>query len=195
MNLYLFGFALFSYYVFHSFLAHKKIKSILMDQWIPQKLYRIIYNISALGLLIPIYIFYKKTTPNYFFENTLLQNLGLIELGLGMVLLIIVLFNYNLSEFSGLQQYKYKNPPTPQKLITKGFNKWVRHPLYFSMLLIIWGFFLFRPSDINFVLAGVTSIYLYFGTKLEEGKLVEEFGNEYKLYQKSVPMLIPFTKF
>ena len=50
----------------------------------------------------------------------------------------------------------------------------------------------FRLVDIvtNIILI----IYVVIGTKLEEKKLVLEFGDAYVKYQKEVPMLIPFTK-
>jgi protein-S-isoprenylcysteine O-methyltransferase Ste14 len=38
------------------------------------------------------------------------------------------------------------------------------------------------------------TVYIIIGTKLEEKKLVLEFGEAYIKYQKEVPMLIPFTK-
>lgn len=194
MDLIFFGFSLVFYFAIHSILAHKTTKAFLMDNWIPQKFYRILFNLSSIGFLIPIFLFYKKTNPNVIFENELLEILGIIELLAGFILLLLSLRQYNLSEFAGTQQYKYKTPPTPEKLNTTGLNKWVRHPLYFSTLLLIWGYFLFRPTDLNLVISVITSLYLYFGTKLEEEKLIEEFGKDYQNYQKKVPMLIPFIK-
>jgi len=38
------------------------------------------------------------------------------------------------------------------------------------------------------------TIYIIIGTRLEENKLVMEFGDPYIKYQHEVPMLIPFTK-
>ena len=38
------------------------------------------------------------------------------------------------------------------------------------------------------------TVYIIIGTKLEEKKLVLEFGETYIKYQTEVPMLIPFTK-
>ena len=194
MNLFLFGFALFFYFFIHSVLAHKKTKAILMDKWIPQKYYRILFNIVSIGLLIPILFFYKKIQPQIIFENELLQTLSIVAMFVGVVLLFLSLKQYNLSEFSGAQQYKYKTPPSPEKLNTKGLNKWVRHPLYFSTLLLVWGFLLYRPTNLNVVVALITTLYLYFGTKLEEEKLIAAFGKDYRNYQKKVPMLIPFLK-
>jgi len=47
-----------------------------------------------------------------------------------------------------------------------------------------------RKNLINVVL----TVYVVIGTKLEEKKLVLEYGDKYIKYQQEVPMLIPFTK-
>jgi protein-S-isoprenylcysteine O-methyltransferase Ste14 len=38
----------------------------------------------------------------------------------------------------------------------------------------------------------VLSIYLYVGTFFEERRLVAEFGDDYREYQRQVPRLIPW---
>ena len=70
-------------------------------------------------------------------------------------------------------------------------NSYVRHPLYFATLLLIWGMFLVFPKDTVLVLVVITNLYLIVGTKLEENKLVNDFGDVYLDYQKRVPMLLP----
>lgn len=46
--------------------------------------------------------------------------------------------------------------------------------------------------DITFLIVNcILSIYVIMGTILEEQKLVEEFGDEYRAYQKKVSMLFP----
>ena len=46
----------------------------------------------------------------------------------------------------------------------------------------------------DIVINTVLTVYVIIGTKLEEKKLVLEFGDAYIKYQREVPMLIPFTK-
>lgn len=46
----------------------------------------------------------------------------------------------------------------------------------------------------DIVINTVLTIYIIIGTKLEERKLILEFGDAYINYQVEVPMLIPFTK-
>jgi protein-S-isoprenylcysteine O-methyltransferase Ste14 len=38
----------------------------------------------------------------------------------------------------------------------------------------------------------VLSVYLYVGTFFEERRLVREFGDDYRAYQRQVPRLIPW---
>jgi protein-S-isoprenylcysteine O-methyltransferase Ste14 len=67
--------------------------------------------------------------------------------------------------------------------------RWVRHPLYFWGLVFIW---LMPQMTVNrLALFAVFSVYLYVGTFFEERRLVEEFGDDYREYQRRVPRLIP----
>jgi protein-S-isoprenylcysteine O-methyltransferase Ste14 len=44
----------------------------------------------------------------------------------------------------------------------------------------------------NFVSLAIIYIYIYIGATLEERKLEQVFGEEYKAYQRNVKMLLPF---
>lgn len=63
--------------------------------------------------------------------------------------------------------------------------------MYFALLIYLWCQ-TFSLTDI--VVNIVLTVYIIIGTKLEERKLVLEFGDTYIKYQQEVPMLIPFTK-
>lgn len=63
--------------------------------------------------------------------------------------------------------------------------------MYLALIIYLWGQ-TFRLDDI--VVNIVLTIYIIIGIKLEEKKLVLEFGDTYVKYQQEVPMLIPFTK-
>ena len=109
--------------------------------------------------------------------------------GLGIV--IMALKNYNLAEFVGTQQVKNRSTSKPDQLITKGMNKWVRHPLYLGTILSMLGIFLLSPNDLLLSLVVVTIIYVFVGSYLEEQKLIAQFGEDYIKYQKKVPMIFP----
>jgi protein-S-isoprenylcysteine O-methyltransferase Ste14 len=75
-------------------------------------------------------------------------------------------------------------------LVVSGMYRWVRHPLYFWGLVLIW---LTPQITVNrLALFAALSIYLYVGTFFEERRLVAEFGDDYREYQRQVPRLIPW---
>ena len=63
--------------------------------------------------------------------------------------------------------------------------------MYLALIIYLW-MQTFRVIDI--IVNTILTIYVVIGTLLEEKKLINEFGESYKQYQKRVPMLIPFTK-
>ena len=75
-------------------------------------------------------------------------------------------------------------------LTLKGPYLWVRHPLYFFTLVMIWSRADLAADRLLFNL--LWSGWIYVGTRLEERNLVAEFGAAYQHYQKQVPMLIPW---
>lgn len=72
-----------------------------------------------------------------------------------------------------------------------GILKYVRHPIYSGTILILVGFWLFKPDTSTLISVGVLLGYLPIGIMLEERKLVKEFGDKYLAYKRNVPMLIP----
>ena len=74
------------------------------------------------------------------------------------------------------------------QLDTSGVLGITRHPWYLATMLLIWA----RQMDISAIIVNVIfTAYLIVGTYLEEKKLAGEFGENYRNYQKKVPMLIP----
>ena len=53
------------------------------------------------------------------------------------------------------------------------------------------GVLLIFPNDAMFAFALISTIYLILGSRLEEEKLVAQFGEAYRKYQREVPMLVP----
>ena len=79
--------------------------------------------------------------------------------------------------------------PRQIPLTIRGPYRWVRHPLYTAMLLLIWSYPELTADRLLFNVAWTTWIVV--GTILEERDLVSMFGAEYRRYQHRVPMLIP----
>jgi protein-S-isoprenylcysteine O-methyltransferase Ste14 len=75
-------------------------------------------------------------------------------------------------------------------LSIRGPYRWVRHPLYFFMLVLIWSHPDVTAGRLLFNVSWTCWVFL--GTWLEERDLVAEFGQPYKDFQKNVPMLVPW---
>ncbi|HTP26808.1 MAG TPA: isoprenylcysteine carboxylmethyltransferase family protein [Anaeromyxobacteraceae bacterium] len=76
-------------------------------------------------------------------------------------------------------------------LLVRGPYRWIRHPLYGAMILMIWSCPDLTADRLLFNLAFTGWILV--GTLLEERDLVADFGAEYRDYQRRVPMLVPRT--
>jgi len=82
-----------------------------------------------------------------------------------------------------------------EPLVVSGPQKYVRHPLYFGVIVMTFGWALCGGS--TFVLVGAAGLLLWFWLLLipfEERELKALFGEQYTWYVEDVPMLIPFTK-
>jgi len=75
-------------------------------------------------------------------------------------------------------------------LAARGPYRWMRHPLYFVFLLLIWSYPTLTSDRLLFNLAW--TVWVVIGTMLEERDLVAAFGDSYRDYQRKVPMLIPW---
>ena len=74
--------------------------------------------------------------------------------------------------------------------IVKGPYRWVRHPLYFFTLLMIWSCPNLTMDRLLFNF--LWTIWIFVGAFLEEQDLIADFGVSYVEYQRRVPMLIPY---
>ena len=77
-------------------------------------------------------------------------------------------------------------------LVSRGIYKYIRHPLYSSLLLLIGGIFLKNPSIVSSLLAIVACVFLGMMAKVEEKENLQKFGEDYLDYMKTTKMFIPF---
>jgi len=78
------------------------------------------------------------------------------------------------------------------KLVTEGIYKYIRHPLYGSLLLLAWGIFFKSVSTMGFFLVISTSFFLTLTAKIEEKENCKYFGKEYDSYIQRTKMSIPY---
>ena len=75
------------------------------------------------------------------------------------------------------------------QLAVDGAYRWMRHPLYTFVIVMIWS--LPHLTADRLLLNILFTVWIVVGTRLEEKDLVAEFGPAYREYQQRVPMLIP----
>jgi protein-S-isoprenylcysteine O-methyltransferase Ste14 len=92
----------------------------------------------------------------------------------------------------GLQAIRYhlrgKSQPAAS-FSERGPYRWVRHPQYFCVLVMIWSFPDLTADRLLFNV--LWSTWIAAGTLLEERDLLATLGDQYRDYQARVPMLIP----
>jgi protein-S-isoprenylcysteine O-methyltransferase Ste14 len=77
-------------------------------------------------------------------------------------------------------------------LVTVGVYKYIRHPLYSSLLFLAWGALLKHLSWPGLILAVFSSLFLYLTAKNDEVECLEHFGDEYRVYMRDSKRFIPF---
>lgn len=77
-------------------------------------------------------------------------------------------------------------------LVTNSIYAYIRHPLYSSLLLLVWGIFFKAPSLPGFLLALVAATFLVTTARADEQECIQFFGTEYQEYMKKTKRFIPF---
>jgi len=111
--------------------------------------------------------------------------------GFSDVLLSTFVTFKKLARRSPLEERSERSEP----LVVAGPHRYVRHPLYLGVVVIVLGWAV--VSDRTFVLLSAGFLFLWFRLVIapyEERELKAIFGDEYVRYSRSVPSMIPFTK-
>ena len=77
-------------------------------------------------------------------------------------------------------------------LVTTGVYKYIRHPLYSSLLFLAWGAFLKNPTWMGLLLVLFSSFFLFLTAKNDESECLDHFGKEYQVYMQETKRFIPF---
>ncbi len=79
------------------------------------------------------------------------------------------------------------------ELVTTGIYKYIRHPLYSSLLLLTWGIWFKQPGMITALIALLSTVLLWFTAKRDEKECLNYFGESYREYMTRTKRLIPFV--
>jgi protein-S-isoprenylcysteine O-methyltransferase Ste14 len=77
-------------------------------------------------------------------------------------------------------------------LVTVGIYRWIRHPVYSSLLFLAWGVFFKHPSWVGVFLTFIVTFFVIMTAKMEEIENLRFFGAAYQSYMKQTKMFVPF---
>jgi protein-S-isoprenylcysteine O-methyltransferase Ste14 len=77
-------------------------------------------------------------------------------------------------------------------IVKTGLYRYIRHPLYLSLLLLGTGIMLKNPALPQTIAGSVNLLAIWFTARIEEKEMLARFGNNYKEYMKETKMFIPY---
>jgi protein-S-isoprenylcysteine O-methyltransferase Ste14 len=77
-------------------------------------------------------------------------------------------------------------------LVDTGVYRYIRHPLYSSLLGLAWGVFFKAPSRLGGLLAGAATAALVATAKADEAECTIFFGPAYREYMATTKRFVPF---
>jgi len=195
VELLLLALAWLAYGALHSWLASLGCKAWFQARW-PQYTYayRMAFNVLAVVLLIPILALEQSIDAIPLWSWS-----GVIKvIALSLMLAAVTAFiwstrYYDMNHFMGLSQWRNKTTPVGDNdaFTISPLHRFVRHPWYSLALVILWT----RDIESTTLITNLmVSGYFIIGARLEEHKLVVQFGERYREYQRRVPALIPLPQ-
>jgi len=133
----------------------------------------------------------------YWFKNPLAWN---------QILAWILLFGSLIPLIAGVKSLTRHGNPTDQRqtepellafektttLVTTGIYRYIRHPLYSSLLLLTWGIFFKQPNWRGILLSLIATAFLIGTAKSDERECLRYFGDAYEDYKKQTMMFLPY---
>jgi methanethiol S-methyltransferase len=181
-----------AFFLQHSGMVRKAFRA-RMAARIPVRYQGAIYSIASGVVLIMLVVLWQRS------EIQLLRLEGLpLWIARSCSLLAILIFAWGIHALGsfdafGLRPIKLHlrgQPDLSFPFTVRGPYLWVRHPLYFCVLVMIWASPELTADRLLFNV--LWTAWIVVGTNLEETDLLADFGDAYRDYQRNVPMLVPW---
>lgn len=174
----------------HSWLASTNMKELARKRLGvgAVRAYRLAYNAFSVLTLAPIGLLMRAVPDRLLYRVEAPWSLLLLGgQAISVFLLMLAFLQTDTLHFAGISQLLGRR--TSSLLVTTGFYRVVRHPLYLFGLLILWLTPFMTMGQLT--VYAVLTIYLYVGAIFEERRLLQEFGAAYDEYRSRTPMIIP----
>jgi protein-S-isoprenylcysteine O-methyltransferase Ste14 len=143
-----------------------------------------------LTMIIWFFVVWVGDSLSFFFFRYSTVLVGLVSLPV-LLLPAILSLGFGLYLIAKSHIAVFGKTADQPRLIDSGVYSWVRHPMYFGILLVCLGFFFVSPSLLSL---GVWLAFLILYDKMatyEEKDLIRVLGEEYIAYQKRVAKWFP----
>jgi len=151
--------------------------------------------LSSLALLLLFWQWQPIGGAVWTVEQPALQMVIYGLYAIGWLLVLSSTFLINHFDLFGLRQvflFLIGRPYTQLKFGTPMFYRHIRHPLYLGWLFAFWSTPTMTLAHLVFAIA--TTAYIFVAIQLEEKDLMDTFGDDYRRYKKTVPMIIPIGR-
>jgi methanethiol S-methyltransferase len=176
----------------HSVMARARFK-LTLSRVIPRPLERSTYVLIS-SLLLALICWKWQALPQTLWNlsQPTLRALADALFALGWAVVLLSTFLINHFELFGLRQVfdHWRGVPAPAPVFkTPALYKLVRHPIYLGFVMAFWSTPHMTVGHLLF--AGATTGYILVGILFEERDLIAAFGDNYRRYRRSVPMILP----
>lgn len=176
----------------HSGMVRKTFRHRLAA-WVPEYYHGTLYTVASAVVLIVLVLLWQGSTTTLIslqgVARWVLQGAFFASM-LGMLWGMLALRGFDTFGNRAVLAHISGSRTASTLFVVRGPYQWVRHPLYFFTLVMIWSI---PDMTLDRLLFNVLFTgWIVVGTRLEERDLVAEFGDQYSAYQRRVPMLIPY---
>ena len=187
------GFLSLAFFLQHSVMVRRPVKA-RIALLVPARYTGALYAIASGAVLALVVLLWQRTETWFTIAGALRWSAVVLSAlaAAGFFWGAASLHGFDPLGIRPIRRYRSGRPDRPPELQVRGAYRWVRHPLYLCMLLLIWA----SPelSADRLLFRALWSAWIVVGAILEERDLTAELGPSYQAYRRQVPMLIPWRQ-
>jgi len=181
-----------SFFLQHSGMVRRPFRERLA-RTVPPRFHGAFYSIASGVVLALVVVLWQRSEIHLFVAQGLLRTFLRVLSASAVALFVwsaLALRGFDPLGLGPIRAHLRGVSPPPLAFVVRGPYRWVRHPLYSCLIVLIWS-----SPDVTadrLLFNVLWTAWIWVGTVLEERDLVAEFGEPYLEYRREVPMLVPW---